>query len=314
VSSPGAALRTVRVASTRLQRSRAVLRGAAAVIASALALGGSYLVVVRRPSGADAIARMSHREAGPSGRAGPQAAVRPEADAAGAEGLPPVVMVHGLGMSGYSMRGLVRALGRHTWALAPDLPGYGRSPQPRSGTLDVTQLAAAVAAWMRAHAVGPAVLVGHSLGAQVAAQVALSAPELVLRLVVIAPTGDPTRPTVRELAGRLLRDAFREEPSLWLVAGVDYLRAGPGQMVALMRQALRQARQQSEHRFTVPLLIVRGEADLVCRQGWCEQLSASVADARWAVVPGAHGVTFTPPAELVHLVLQEVHTAARAHR
>jgi len=305
----------VRGPSPRQERRRVLLRGAAAVIAPVLALAGGYLVVVRRPTGEDAIARMSHREAGPSGRAGPRAAVQPGADAEGSGVLPPVVLVHGLGMSGYSMRGLVRAVGRHTWALAPDLPGYGRSPQPRSGTLDVADLADAVAAWMRAHDIGPAVLVGHSLGAQVAAQVALSAPELVLRLVVIAPTGDPARPRVSELAGRLVRDALREPPSLWLVAGVDYLRAGPGQMVALMRQALRQARQQSGHRFTVPLLIVRGEADLVCRQGWCEELSASVADARWAVVPGAHGVTFIPPGELVQLVLEEVTTAAaRAHR
>lgn len=315
LSSPGSVLRAARTSPTRQEGRRAVLLGAAAVVLPVLALGGGYLAVVRRPVGADAIARMSHREAGPSGRAGPQAVVPPEAGADGAGGRPPVVLVHGLGMSGYSMRGLMKALGQHTRVLAPDLPGYGRSPQPRSGTLDVTELADAVAAWMRTHDVGPAVLAGHSLGAQVAGQVALRAPELVLGLVLIAPTGDPARPRVRELAGRLLRDAFREEPALWLVAAVDYVRAGPGQMVALMRQALRQARQQPEQRFTVPLLVVRGQADLVCRQGWCEELVSSVDDARSALVPGAHGVTFTPPAELVRLVLREVDTAAsRAHR
>jgi len=315
LSSPGPVLRAARTSSTRQERRRAVVRAAAAIAAPALALGAGYLVVVRRPTGEDAIARMSHREAGPSGRAGPRESVRTGADADDASGRPPVVLVHGLGMSGYSMRGLMRALGRHTRVLAPDLPGYGRSPQPRSGTLDVTELADAVAAWMRTHDVGPAVLAGHSLGAQVAGQVALRAPELVLGLVLIAPTGDPARPRVRELAGRLLRDALREEPALWLVAAVDYVRAGPGQMVALMRQALRQARQQPGQRITVPLLVVRGEADLVCRQGWCEELASSVQDARSALVPGAHGVTFTPPAELVRLVLQEVDTAAsRPHR
>lgn len=289
--------RPVRLPLTRRARRRALARRVAAVAAPAAALAASYLVVVRRPSGGDVVARMTHREAVPSD--GPPG------------GAPPVVLVHGLGMSSRSMEGLVRALGGTTRALAPDLPGYGRSPQPRFGMLDVEQLADAVVDWMRLRDVGPAVLVGHSLGAQVAGEVALRAPELVLRLVAVAPTGDPARPRVRELAGRLAQDALRESPGLWVVAALDYVRAGPGQMVALMRRALQRARQELDDRLEVPLLVVRGDRDPVCRPGWCEVLASSVEDGRCAVVPGAHGVAYDAPPELVDLVLAEVRAATR---
>ncbi|WP_299037813.1 alpha/beta fold hydrolase [uncultured Pseudokineococcus sp.] len=322
VELPGPGHRTARLPFTRHERRRSLLRRAAALALPGAALGASYLVVVRRPAGGDVVARMTHRESDPATPGTPR---RREASAA--EGgalppvdrppvdlppvdLPPVVLVHGLGMSSTSMGPLVRALGGSTRALAPDLPGYGRSPQPRTGMLDVAQLADAVVAWMRLRGVGPAVLVGHSLGAQVAGEVALRAPDLVLRLVVVAPTGDPARPSVRDLAGRLAQDALEERPSLWLVAGLDYVRAGPGQMVALMRRALQRARQELDGRLAVPLLVVRGDRDPVCRQEWCDQLAASVDDGRSAVVAGAHGVAFDAPPELVRLVLDEVRAAA----
>jgi len=311
VELPGPAHRAVRLPFTRHRRRWSLVRRVAALALPATALGAGYLVVVRRPSGGDVVARMTHREASPGSPGSPR---RTETPASGGGELPPVVVVHGLGMSSTSVEPLVRALGRRTRTLAPDLPGYGRSPQPRTGMLDVVQLADAVVAWMRLRDVGPAVLVGHSLGAQVAGEVALRAPELVLRLVVVAPTGDPARPSVRALAGRLAQDALRESPSLWLVAGLDYVRAGPGQMVALMRRALQRARQELDDRLDVPLLVVRGERDPVCRPEWCDRLSASVADGRSAVVSGAHGVAFDAPPELVRLVLDEVRAAAAAVR
>ncbi|GAA2023103.1 alpha/beta hydrolase [Pseudokineococcus marinus] len=305
--------RPVRLPLTRHERRRALVRRAAAVALPLASLAASYLVVVRRPSGGDVVARMTHREVSPTAGAGSGTDVPPLPSSGGtsAGSLPPVVLVHGLGMSSRSMEGLVRGLGRSTRALAPDLPGYGRSPQPRFGMLDVEQLGDAVAAWMRAHDVGPAVLVGHSLGAQVAGEVALRAPDLVLRLVAVAPTGDPERPRVRELAGRLAQDALRESPGLWVVAALDYVRAGPGQMVALMRRALQRARQELDDRLEVPLLVVRGDRDPVCRAGWCEDVASSVPDGRCAVVPGAHGVAYDAPPELVDLVLDEVRAAAR---
>ncbi|MEJ5946654.1 alpha/beta fold hydrolase, partial [Pseudokineococcus basanitobsidens] len=293
-------------------RRRGLVRRAAAVAAPALVAGAAYVVAVHRPRGAGVVGAMSHREARPgSDRVHVVGRTDAGTPGPGGDALPPVVLVHGLGMSGRSLQALVRRVGATTWALAPDLPGYGRSPRPRRGALGVGELADAVVAWMRVRGVGPAVLVGHSLGAQVAGEVALRAPDLVLRLVVVAPTGDPESPGVLGLAARLARDGLRERPSLVGVAALDYLRAGPGQMLVLMGRALRRARSELDERLPVPLLVTRGELDPVVRQEWCERLAGAVDRGRCEAVPGhAHGVAFDAPPALVRLVLAEVRAAA----
>ena len=62
----------------------------------------------------------------------------------------------------------------------------------------------------------------------------------------------------------------------------------------------------------VPLLVVRGEHDPVCRQDWCEQVVSATPGARLVVVPdGAHGIACTAPPELVDLLVGEVQQAGR---
>lgn len=205
------------------------------------------------------------------------------------------------------MAPLVRALGRTTWTLAPDLPGYGRSPQPRLGMLGLEELAGTLLRWMDDQGIQDAVLVGHSVGAQVAGEVAVMAPWRVRRLVLVAPTGDPTRPSVLRQSLHLLRGAVHEPPLLILVAAVDYLLAGPGQMVTLMRRVIQRAPLRLDVTKDVPLLVVRGARDRVCSQDWCERIVATTIRSRLQVVDGsAHGIVYEAPERLVTLIGDEV--------
>jgi len=265
---------------------------ALAGLSALVGAGWAVVSVRRRPRGHDVVVRMSSRQARPL-----------SADQADPDGPPPVVLVHGLGMSSRSMAPLVRALGRTTWTLAPDLPGYGRSPQPRLGMLGLDELAGTLLRWMDHQGIQEAVLVGHSVGAQVAGEVAVMAPGRVRALVMVAPTGDPERPSVLRQSLNLLRGAVHEPPLLIPVAGLDYLIAGPGQMVALMRRAVQQVPLQLDVTMAVPLLVVRGSRDRVCSQDWCERLVAVTADSRLEVVDGsAHGIVYRAPHELVTLI------------
>lgn len=126
----------------------------------------------------------------------------------GAPDAPPVLALHGWLDNAATFEGLARHLeGVHLVAL--DLAGHGRSQRRADGVyvfLDyVADVAAAIAAlgWSRC------ALLGHSLGAGVAALVAGTCPELASRLVLLEGLGPLTNPDAR--APALLAEALRAE-------------------------------------------------------------------------------------------------------
>ena len=97
---------------------------------------------------------------------------------------PPVVLLHGLGDEADTWRRVLPLLAEDYRAIAPDLPGFGRSDKPdRSYT--VPFFAATMLELLDRLAVPRAVLVGHSTGAIIAHHFALEHSERVARLVLI---------------------------------------------------------------------------------------------------------------------------------
>ena len=102
----------------------------------------------------------------------------------------PLVLLHGAGTSGAIWRRATPLLARgDRRVVAPDLPGYGGSPAAGRGfALDA--VADALAAGLDEEGVpAPYDLVGHSMGGGIAIVLAASRPELVRRLVLVAPAG-----------------------------------------------------------------------------------------------------------------------------
>ena len=96
----------------------------------------------------------------------------------------PLVALHGLTASWVSFYGLAERLAGRRPVLALDLRGRGDSDKP-AGPYGMKQHAADVAAAMRAMGLGPSVIVGHSMGAFVAAALAAQEPHLAAGLVLI---------------------------------------------------------------------------------------------------------------------------------
>ena len=89
-------------------------------------------------------------------------------------GDPPVVLIHGLGAHSHSWREWMPGLTASHRTYAVDLAGFGRSPLPSSTEdLGPRAQAARVTALIRSLDGPPPVLVGHSLGAGIAALSAL---------------------------------------------------------------------------------------------------------------------------------------------
>ncbi|MFT2689265.1 alpha/beta fold hydrolase [Clavibacter zhangzhiyongii] len=182
-------------------------------------LGFRVAIKVFRSPGANAGRTLSSAPAGigSSGLAG----------AAGAAGRrPSFVLVHGIGVSSRYFHPLAALLAEHGDVHAVDLPGYGESPRVRR---DVTLAdhAAVVAEVVRMHGLVDPVIVGHSMGAQIVAQLAVDQPGIADRIVLIGPTLDPRKRGVVRAGLALGRDTLREPlMSNAVVLGDYFLRCG----------------------------------------------------------------------------------------
>lgn len=208
-------------------------------------------------------------------------------------GSPPVLLVHGIGMGRSVFSELARALpGR---ILAIDLAGFGQAPEPVR-PLSMRAHADLIAAWLAARGEGPMIVVGHSMGSQVAAELAVHHPSLVSGVVLAGPTVDPAARTIPQQAARLLRGLAHEGIGVLWRGGREYLRAGP-HLRRKMFETVRHRAEEVYARLSCPVLIVRGSNDLLAPQAWCEQIRSALPDAEIVVLADqGHGAILSEDA------------------
>jgi len=131
------------------------------------------------------------------------------------------------------------------------------------------------------------VLIGHSMGAQIAIEVAVRHPATVDRLVLMGPSNDPAARSAWGQFGRLVRDLAIESPKVIAVGAREYIRAGP-HLRAKFRAMLAHHPEDVFAQVTVPTLVLRGEDDIVASRSWCRQMVEEIPDARLSEVAG-HG-------------------------
>jgi pimeloyl-ACP methyl ester carboxylesterase len=101
---------------------------------------------------------------------------------------PDVVLLHGLGGSKEDWNEVRALLPRSLHVAALDLPGAPGGPKPLDG-YDPASLASWLSAALFRDLVTKVVLVGHSLGARAAGELASEQPERVEALVLVSPLG-----------------------------------------------------------------------------------------------------------------------------
>jgi pimeloyl-ACP methyl ester carboxylesterase len=196
------------------------------------------------------------------------------------------VLVHGIGMGRLVFDGLIGILATHGRVIAVDQPGYGEAPEP-SRTLTMERTADLLAAFLRYRAVPGVVLIGHSMGTQVVAELASRHPGLADGVVLVAPTVDiHARTALRQLA-RLGRDLAVESPVVLAKGTREYLRAGP-HLRRKMRAMLVHRPEDAYPRIRIPALVLRGQHDYVCPPEWVRLVVDLLPDSRFAEVDG-HG-------------------------
>lgn len=213
----------------------------------------------------------------------------------------PLVLIHGLSGSGRWWAHNRPALARRHRVYTVDLVGFGRSRCDHPFALAAA--AATLAAWMRQVGIGPAHVVGHSMGGHIAADLAADEPGLVERLVLVDAAAIPfdlacvPRPldALRCLAGLspgylglLLTDAASAGLPTIARAALDLLRAD-------IRPKLERIRAQT--------LVVWGERDVLVPLRLGRELARSIPGATLAVFPGTgHSPMIERPATFNRVV------------
>ncbi|WP_420364800.1 alpha/beta fold hydrolase [Curtobacterium sp. L3-7] len=234
-----------------------------------------------------------------------------------------ITYLHGLGIDAHSFDQTAIAVGQP--AVALDLPGHGRSAWRDDADYAASATAPTVLAAMDALDVPPGVLVGHSLGAILAARIAATAPERVTGLVLVDMSPDFAQRAV----DRIARALESETPFTSLDEVVDRAieaRVGDDRQV-LLREArhttrlgqdgtlvrrhhfphLPEGRTSSVGRFAdawpdlesleVPILLVRGDRGYVSPK-LVTTFSERLPDATIVTVEARHAVQTQAPLEL----------------
>ena len=222
---------------------------------------------------------------------------------AGPDSAVPIVLVHGIGVSGRYLLPTARLLGGRHAVYVPDLIGFGKSSRPRHA-LTLVEHAEVLAQWVRGAGLPPAVFVGNSAGCQVLVELAARHPALVERLVLTGPTVDAHARNFWRQLGRLLADTVREPLALVAIIAADYASAGSRRVLLTALDALRDRPEEKLPRVQAPTLVVRGERDALVSQRWAEEVAGHLPRGRLVVVPGApHAVNYAAPSALVREIL-----------
>lgn len=126
---------------------------------------------------------------------------------------PVLLFVHGLGSNLKSWRKNLNALSPKARCIAVDLPGYGDSGKG-DYAYNMTFFAEALRDFLQIMGIPKVILVGHSMGGQIAVHLALAHPGIVEKAVLLAPAGFET---------------FSEKDRAWFAAIMtpDILKATP---------------------------------------------------------------------------------------
>lgn len=235
--------------------------------------------------------------------------------AAGSEDAPWVVLLHDHDVSGSAtweptIPALLKAGAR---VLAIDLKGFGHSARDAGPDYSVRAHADVVARLLNEQGVRSATVVGHGWGAMVALQVAVSQPQFVERLVLLAPVEDETRVAPWRRAARLpyvgrvaawaggaggpvwealQRRSFGDR-SLVTASYLGKLRAS-GRIAGTIDALLDMARSRRDSdlpealsRVQAPVLVVIGEQDRIAPPRDVERLAEALPNATLVRVPEA---------------------------
>lgn len=219
------------------------------------------------------------------------------------QGQPPVVLVHGLGVSSRYMNRLAGLLAKQYPVFALDLPGFGKSSA--SHTLSVDELTDALAQWMEDAGLYKAVMVGNSFGCQVIANLCIKHPNKVLGCVLQGPSVDRHACSKIRQVSRFLYDGLFEDPSIIPIIIRDFIDCGFVRLWKTFDYMMHDKIEEKLPHIEVPTLIVSGTSDPVTPPYWARELAQLTPDGQLLIFKGAPHAAHYSKAHLLCSAIQQ---------
>ncbi len=241
---------------------------------------------------------------------------------------PPVVLLHGWAAFKELWWSTLVALAPRYRAFALDLPGHGDSPLRERFTM--LNVADTIAHFCDEQGLREVALVGHSMGGNVALELALRRPDLVRCLALVAPAADahalppyvglyvhPIHGWTILRVARLIQGVMRPvgdlvphmhgnglvRPFLRRVAYAS--RHDPTAMRALLSSMFDNPLSARAKDLRVPTLVVNGQFDSVVPPAEARRIANAIPQARFSLVRGAmHNPMDERPAAFERVLMQ----------
>jgi non-heme chloroperoxidase len=230
-----------------------------------------------------------------------------------ADGIP-VVMLHGVTDSWRAFEPVLPHLPDDVRAIAVTQRGHGDAPKPESGYL-IEDLAGDVVALMDELELGPAMVVGHSMGSWVTQRIAIDHPERLLGVVLAGsftgrPAGDPEMVT---LAGEMgtIQDPVPDQIARDFQMSTVATALAPETLDTFVNESLKVPARVWRDTFAgfaeldqadeltgveTPALLVWGDQDAFIPRESQDELLESLGDARLEVYEGVgHALHWEQP-------------------
>ncbi|THJ68577.1 alpha/beta hydrolase [Arthrobacter echini] len=213
------------------------------------------------------------------------------------------VLVPGIGVSSHYFEQLAPHLRQFGPVYALDLPGFGGVPHARKA-LSIREFAELVSAAIDELGLDDPIVVGHSMGAQICAELAAIRPGLS-SLVLISPVIDASARSVPVQALRFVHSSLHEPFRVTFLAVVAYLTCGFDWFFKILPQMMTYPIERAAPQVTTSTLIIRGELDAVCPRPWVAALGELFSDSAVVEIEGAaHSVMHAHAREVAALCVR----------
>lgn len=219
--------------------------------------------------------------------------------------LPTFVFVHGLGVSSRYFVPVADRLADRGRIVLFDLPGFARLPTPKA-PLSIEGFADVVAeALERVDLPGRPVLVGHSMGCQVVAELLATQAVRCHEAMLINPVVNEGERTVRLVLRRFAQAARYESRANALAALTAYARCGLRWVADTMPRMVTYPIERRLAGVDADVVIVRGENDALVPDAWAQLLASAPAQGRVMTLDGAaHGAVFDHAEQIAEELLR----------